>query len=590
MARRSRRGGRRHRRRGPAEGAPTAAPAAAPAAARPDPSGLPTTSDTVPLTDLLKLLHHDAPEIQCATARILQALKIFNPAAREHLLFVLNHGPETVRSYVMDALQAGADEAPLESYVGLLGTSPAMTQKAAGLLARQGPAALELLTLRIRGGGGDEFRRAALQTIHRIGGVDGVRRLVELIPDLEASPELLRFAVEQAAALLPVLKEEERAALTAVVSDALRAAAKEKQGPATAALLRLLGRLRDPDSLTLLLSFIGKAQEPPILAACLGALNALGDLPEKVHENVFPKLLGVLEHEDFDNIVRPALSLLERIPADKSMAPALQKLHKSAHRSVRAFALRQLGAVGAPRSFEQMMEAMASTERKESEAARQALSSNKVYITPLAEAFRAAKTSEEAWAIGRLLQNHRADLPRTLLGSLATYTAGLIGERSPLFQATFELLRAASPALLQETVYERGKDLYERQKYVEAIEFLKHLDRHDLATGDSDLLLAMARIAIGPRDPARAARDRHPGLLLLGRLARRTDFDIAAALRKIKGGLRPEDLLFAGYYLVELTGVDRALGGEMLKYLAANYRSSEAARSASTRLKTERIR
>jgi hypothetical protein len=536
----------------------------------------------VPLADLLTLLHHESSEIQCAAARILQTLKISNPAAREHLLHLLNHGPEAVRSYAMDALQASATDAPLEHYVSLLGSSPAMTQKASDLLVKQGAAALALLAERVAAGGAEEFRRAALQTIQRIGGDEAARRLLELVPSL--SPDLQRFAVEQIASLAAGLPPEPRAALAADAAERVRAAAKEKKPDTTAALVRLLGRLRDPESLTLLLSLLGKAQETPILASALGAMAVFGELPAKLHEPVFQKLLGVLEHDEFDAVVRPALAILERLPPDKSNIPALQKLHKSQHRSVRAFALRLLGAMGSAKSFEQMVEALGSQERKEADAAREALATNKVYIGPLADAFRAAKTPEEAWTIGRILQRHRGDLPRGLITGLADETAGLTGKQSPLFQAYFELLRSAAPDVLQQTFYERGRELFGRQKYAEAADVLKHLDRHDLATGDSDLLLAMARIAVGPKDAARAARERHPGLLLLGRLARRAEFDVAAALKKLKTGLRPEDLLFAGYYLVELTGVDRALGGELLKYLAANYRNAAA------RLKTERIR
>jgi HEAT repeat protein len=582
MARRSRRGGRRHRR-----GGRPAAPAAAQAPPL-DRSTLPKTDETVPLTDLLELLHQASPELQCAACRVLGALKLGSPAAREHLLFLLKAATDAVRGYAMDALRTIGGETPVESYVALLGSSPAMSPKAADELVRQGPAALPVLAERLKAGAPDEFTRAALGVLQRIGTADAARLMLECLPQL--SPEMQRPASDQIMAIAPSLDPKQLDELRSDAGERLRAAARENKTDATAALLRLLGRLRDPEVLTLLLSFIGKGQATPVLAAAVGAIDLLGDPPPKMHATLFQKLLTVLDHEDYDQVVRPAIKTLERIPVQKAVAPALEKLSASPHRSVRAYALRQLGQLGGKDSFEAMREGLQSKEHKVSDAARLALSSNPAFIEPLASVLRSAKTAEEAWNISRILQRHRERFPQGLLNQLADATAAMIGSPSPLFQAHFELLRSVAPELLKETLYEKGKALFGRKKYAEAIDALRHLDRHDLAGGDSDLLLALARIAVGPKEAARAGRDHHPGLLLLARVARRSDFDVGAALRRIRAGLQPEDLLFAGFALVEKTGVDRAMGAALLKFLAAQFRSTESGRSAAARLRTERIR
>lgn len=553
-----------------------------------DRSNLPTTTEMVSLADILELLHAEALEVQCASARILGALKLSSPAAREHLLHELNHGPETLRGYAMDALQNLAAEAPIEQFAGLLGTTPAMTQKASDQLVKAGAEALPVLAARIGADASPEFNRAALQTVQRIGSADATGILLDATEKLTG--ELQRFALEQLVAALPSLSPEQRASLGEDAATRLRRTSREKQQETTVILLRLLGRLRDPEMLPLVTSFIAKTQDAPVLAAAVGAVHNLGEIPAKLHPVVFQKLLVALEHDDYDQIVKPALRTLERIPVTKTMAGAIQKLEKSQHRSVRAFALAQVGALGTPKAFDQLIEALGSPEVKVADAARHALTTNKSYVAPLVAALRDAKTTEEAWRLGRILQRHKDDLPKSAVSSIASGMGSMLGKPSPQFQAYFELLRSVDPELLKSSLFEKGKALFLRKKYAEAADVLRHLDRHDLASGDSDLMLAICRIAGGQKDLTRVARDRHPGLLLLGRIARRVDFDVTAALKRMKGGVEADDLLFAGYFLVERQGVDRAMGGTLLKFVAESFRSSEAGKSAAARLKTERIR
>lgn len=542
----------------------------------------------VSLAHVLELLHDSSAEVQCAAARVIGAMRLESPSARAHLLHVLQNSSESVRGYAMDALQKMGGETPLEQYAALLGGSPAITRKASDMLMQEGHRALPILADRVRASGSDEHTRAAMQTIQRIGSIEAAQLLINLIVDL--SPDLKRFALDQFMAVLPSLSAPQRAEVRSSAAEQLHKTPAARQKETAITLLHLLGRMRDPADLDLMLSYTGRGAAPEVLSAAVGAIQNLGELPTRVHATVFLKLLPVLDSDNFDQIVKPALRTLEHIPPQRSMSPQLQKLNRSKHRSVRAYALRSLGMLGVAKSFPQLLEALKSKERKVVDAAKSALGSSRTYVQPLVAALRAAKTADEAWTLGRVLQHQRENLGKGILNSLASTTLGLIGSQSQLFQAYFELLRSAAPELLRQTFHDKGRALFLRKKYKEAADVLRYLDRHDLASGDSDLLLAMARVAVGNKDLTRVARDRHPGLLLLGRIARRTEFDVAASLKKIKGGLNPDDLLFAGFYLVERTGVDRTLGGRLLKFVSTTFRSSKAGRSASARLKTERIR
>lgn len=533
----------------------------------------------------LDLLSSTQTDVQIAAAIVIGELKLDDPALRDALAKLLREAREQVRVHALDTLEKLGGDLPIDAITSLLAAPGDLGRRAQEIVARQGPSSVQQLLAQIKDDTPVSVARSVISTIARTATFETVEALMTIIP--KVSTDLQRGASDEVARIIAGLPKEDQAKAYAAMEALVDNADPKNDARTLVTAIHLLRRARHPSPGAMFIKHVAKTYAAEVRSAALVGLSEITVIPEREHANVFTKLLPVLDEDDFDRLVRPALVTLGRVPVARSMGPSLEKLNKSKHRSVRAYALRALGSLGAQKSTKTLLNALGAEERKVFESAAEALGTNPNYIPQLVNSLKAAKTSEEAWRIAAVLGRHREGIPKPQLKEFAQKALTLAETRTGPFSAYFELLRAAAPDLLRETFTDSGRKLFNQKLFPKAINVLRHLDRPDLARPDSDFLLALSYLEMGDQH---TTRDRHPGLAILSRLARNDAFKIAAELKDLKKVLDPESLLAAGVYFAERIGVEHNFGVEILKFVKASYPKTLFADRAALKLKGERVR
>jgi HEAT repeat protein len=537
-----------------------------------------------PEADLLQrlcaLVDHENPEVRCAAALVLGMLEVRHPSVRNALARAANSDNEILRGYALQGLaRIEPNERPLEPLIEMLAASPELARRAAAALREAGPRAVGPLVHAIQNR--PPLRDAALRMLAEIAAPEALDGLYEIAAgagdDLAASAiQLIRERIAQwgdpqalAARAAELLHKRDPSRHPGVAREAIRLLRACGGAAATGELLRLA--------------------EHRARAVRDEALRALAemDIPPDLHDRTFRRLLPRLKSKNYDEDVRPCIHVLRRLDYSSAHFARLRALLKSEHRSVRAFAVRAIGRIGGAAAARIVLDALRDPERKVQEAAATVLATDSRYLTPLCAAFQSATDPADASRLGALLARHKDSLDARILRGFVRRALDALAGKGGLFQPPFEVVRAANPDLLRSEFLKRGVEELRRKRFDAARKILRHLDRDDLATSDSDIALAAAIAGDAPKDFARVPPELGRAFVVLMRAVRREDRNVVEELARYRAALGPRPYLFLGFHLAEKPGLEREFASALLRFVARTFRGTEEARIADRKSKAE---
>lgn len=513
------------------------------------------------LDKICGMLAEGSAELQCAAAMVLGELKSKDAAVRRALVQALKSSNDTVRLYAVEALAKIGAEEVVPHLIPLLGAAAPLKSRAMKVISEAGSAVIDALREKQKDAD-PEIRKGILEALAKIGKEDATDLLLRSMKDRD--PSVLAQAVSSFQNVVGSMSDSVRK------STAKKVLAFLKSGVSVVPSLQILGTLRDASVAKHLLRFTDRKQPAETRTAALRALAAFPFGSES--RQFFPKLLPLLEETDW---MKPALEVLERMKPD---VRRVFRLLEHANPAVRAFALRALGAVAAAESAEALVAALGSPDREIAEAAAAALRSNPGFVRFLIPLLATEPDLSRAWKIVDVLRTLPGGLDAKTRKALLERCLKLLEKRDERYRVYFELLRTVALDELRAALLRKGRAATAKKRYDEAEQVLRLLEPDDMATGESDYALAIARLKQRKNDPA---------ILLFAKLQRREDFPLAKQIEKDTRLFAPGDLLHLGFRFIERQGAERDFGAQVLQIVTRRFASSREGTVAKQKLKTQ---
>ncbi len=525
---------------------------------------------------IVKMLETGTAELQCAAAMVLGELA--SPAAHKALLQALKSENETLRVYSVEALgKINAKEAA-PHLVPLLASGGRLRARIQQVLVAIGDEVVPLLQKHIDKAE-PALRSAILEVLGQFKSVDLSDTMFDALTD--KNPDVVRQGAEGLRTRFASLAGPEREKAVKQVTGFL----DRKLSPASAATgIRLLAVLKDPSSVKPLLKFLGKKEDLAVRQAALEALGAV-DLGKEA-ERVGSAVIGLLDEEP---LVSSAIIALARARVGRDESDKLLKLVDSRIAAVRLFALRALGATGGARAAEGLVKGLHSSDGRIVDESQQALKSNAAFAPALLKSLTAEEDINRAWKLANILRTYREAFDKPTVKAFLAKFLKMYDKRSALFQVYFEILRSVAPSELREAIVDRGRELMKKRKFDDAERILRLVSRDDLATGESDFVLAEALLVTLRKEIATARLDRSQAVGLFSKLIRRGEFPVMKELERDAAKLGSDSLLYLGFVLAERQGVERDLGAAVLKLVVKKFGRSKDGETARQKLKTQGV-
>lgn len=538
------------------------------------------------LDKICAMLEDGSAELQCAAALVLGELKPKDAVAKKALLKALKSPNEQVKVYALEALARIDPLQALPHLAPLLAGAEPLRRRVTQILVELGPKAAPVLKKQLDAAEDPAVRKGVLEVLGQLTEVDTTDALFAglLDPDLEVVKKAAQAYRQRIEAMPPA----DRSTALKKILEFMESPRVRKAKSALAPCLLIVGSLRDPSAAKALLGYLDRKLPPAVRNH---ALLALGSLPLEgaAAQAVAAKLLPLLEEGDFNEIVKPALDVLFKVPPPRGQDARLFELLKSGAAPVKTYAIRAVGGQGSRKAAVALLDALYGDDPRVSDAAAGALRSNPDFVPALAQALARSEKPADAWRVAGLLRTFRNVLGKAEVRGFLSKGLALQAKEDERAPAYFDLVRAADPELLRDTLLKKGRELLARKKAEDAERHLRLLGRDDVATPESDLALAISRLLLQRLDVAAAGRDRGEALALFGKVARREGFPFVKSLEKHASLLGPRGLLYLGFALIERQGAERDAGASVLKLVGKKYGSREEGKVARQKLKTQGI-
>ena len=531
---------------------------------------------------LCALLQSPDRELARAAARVIGALHLVEDEAVRALEGALKGGAREVRAAALDAITSIGGETGYELIEPLLADPGELGRKAAEAVAAMGAGVLPKLAARLEPAEETE-RRRILEIASRTGGAAATDLILR-------SLELGRTGPDSAGWLATGLLQadpSDRERLAARI-DAFLKTKRARENPAAAeAAVGVLGRVAGPADQRRLLDL---AMSPISAAARRSAIEALGRIAGSapLDEPVVDALFSLLRDDDFTHIAAPSMAALEHAKLSASHAGALIGFLRGNDPALRRFAAAALGQVDGSRSAQALLAVLEGDNPELRQRAALSLARLRSAVGPVAEALAVAPDAPTAWILARILLPQDARLRPELAATLAKAGAAWLEAGDPRGEAVVALLRERHAEALRGASLQRVPRLKKSRRPAEILNLLRPSTRDGVPPpAELRYEIAIAEIAQGKKDVVREARVGHPGLAALEELARLPDFDLLGRLRREKSYLSPDDFYLVGCHFAERPHAERALGGELLRWLAKTYPGENAAQAATSKLLME---
>lgn len=535
------------------------------------------------LEKVVALLDSEECELRWAAAKILGALKLREDAVIPALAKALASDDQRLRLAALDAIAAigGTDAyeqvAPLLEEPGDLGT------RAMNAVAEMGTGVLGRLKRRF-GDAGATGRRRILAIAAQLRGADGLDLIVRAL-DKGHADAVLALSDRLATGLERGTLRERKAFLRRIEKFLSSATAKRKP-ESTGAAIDLLARILGMDAQHQLIAYATEERPPAVRRRSLEALALLA--PRGLDSDLLTRVLGLLQDSDFPNVVAPAMSVLEAAKLNASHAEVLLECMRGDDPALRRFAVTALGQVDTPRSAAALLEVLRGDNPDLQKRAAVALAKQTSAVAPVADSLAEAADARTAWVLARILHPHAHRLKPDRVARLATAAAAWLAPGDPRAEAVLTVLRDYHLEAIAEANLKRVKRIRRERAAGEIVNLIRPLLRDGLPPAPSvGYELALAEIMRGPKDVVREVRLTNAGLQGLERLLHEPDFSLLTRLKRDKAVLTPEEYYLIGCHFAERSYADRALGGELLRWLVQTFPDDTSAQAAEHKLLME---
>lgn len=540
-----------------------------------------TTQDPI-LERIHALLRAPERETARAAARVLGALAVFTPEGVAALGEALGSSDRELRLAALDALGSIGGEAAFDHIEKALADPGDLGRRAAEALVAAGTAALPRLAARLDRA--DEVeRRRILEVAGRVRGpaaADLVLRALEL-------GHVDREAVAGLSGALLDAEPGDRERIVARLEAFLEERRAQERPEAAEAAIGVLARIAETKDQPRLLALARSAPTPESRRAAieaLGRIAAAGPLDPAVVDGLF----ALVEDPDYAHVAAPAMASLETSRLTAAHATRLIAYLTGNDPALRRFAASALGQVDTPRSAAALLSVFQGDNPELRQRAALSLTKLRSSVGPTAEALAQVSDAQTAWVLARILLPQVARLRPEQVAALAKSGAAWLEAGDPRGEAIVALLRERHGEALREACLARVAKLKKARKPAEILNLLRPAARDGPEPPlDVRYEIALAEVAAGKKDVVREARLGHPGLAVLEELARLPDFDLLARLRREKAYLAAEDYYLIGCHFSERPHAERALGGELLRWLVKTFPEESVAQAATNKLLME---
>jgi hypothetical protein len=480
-----------------------------------------------------------------------------------------------LRLAAIDALgRLRAEEAlgPLEIFVRQGGPELESAVQAASNLGARGVKAMSKIMAEVT----PSLRSRVAAVLARSGTGGGLVATAHALVDPD--PKVVDAAARSLAAEVPSFSTAQKHALARFLSDSL-GPKQELAAKTEAAMLRLLGTLRDAKAENIFWARLGPERTPEVRAA---ALQALGHDAAPTSAVRLQSLVACAAEADFQ-IVAPALMILKKLPAGTKNAKLWLKLLDAPDVATRRFAVEKLAGVETAEVARGLVDQLAHPDRALRDEARQALLCHAKGRQALLDKLLAVESAEEGWDLARALappMKEFADgLRARVLEQAARYHDRDDRRAAPLLY----FLREIALGWTRDELEAKALALRQKKKYAEAAGYY-HLLAHDPACAENIRFeLAAAGLKLSGHDPAVEARQADHALGQFGRLLQNPSFDLLGHVTKAKW-LDVGDLYYLGFHFVEQTHRARDFGKEILELVVKRLPRSEIGKNARKKL------
>lgn len=536
------------------------------------------------LLELCSLVQEGEAEVRRAAARVLGAMRPPAPEVVEALSQALGAQDTGLRLAALEALASIGGAKAYERVTPLLDEESDVGRRAVEVATGVGRPMLPFLR-RHFDRAGEAGRRRILQVAAQLRTPEAFDLVLRALESGQGAAVLEASRVVQEGA--PGLSPEERTAIAGKMSAFLRSPAAQKSPDGAAAAVDLLARVSGEGNIDLLMENARPKRPPVVRRRALEALARL-NAGHRLEPALAGELLTFLRDPDYSNVVQPAMAVLESASLGAVHCAPLLALLRGEDPALRRFAVSALGQVDTPTSAAALLAVLRGDNPDLQERAAASLGRQKAALPLLVEALPESGDVRTAWSISRILQPQAGSLKPAHVEAIAKTAAAWLEPGDPRAEALLALLRSRFSGQLLDACMARVRRVRRGRAPGEIANLLRPLVRDGVSLpAEARYELALAEVMRGKKDTAREARVTHPGLALLEDLARDPEFGLLARLKREKTTLNGEELYLIGCHFSERANSDRALGGDLLHFVAAHFPGEECSQAALTKLNME---
>ncbi|MGQ0614504.1 MAG: HEAT repeat domain-containing protein [Planctomycetaceae bacterium] len=544
-----------------------------------EPSGSPKEET---LSRVCALLESADPELSAAAARVLGALRRPESRVVEALGRALKREQPALEAAALDALAALGGAEALSAVVPLLNRQGEVGNRAMEVVAGMGSGVLGFLAKELERSG-ENGRKRILQVAARLRGAEGVDLLLTGLKAGYAGPEAVSWIAEA----LNGVGAEDRARLASRLEQFLRSDRVRKSPRAAAEAAGLLAGIAGPKEQGRLLQCAVDPTSPAARGAALEALQRVAR-ESPLDAEVVQGLFGLITDPDYTQVAARAMRILESVALPAAETARILGHLKGGDPALKRFAANALGQIDTAKSAEALLELLRGDNPELQKRSAVSLARLKSAVPLVVEALAAASDATNAWVLARILMPQIVRLKGEQVSLLADAGAAWLETGDPRGEAIVALLRERHMDALLDAGMARVKRLKRGRKAGEILNLLSPpLRDAGAAPVEIRYEMALAEILRGKKDVVREARAGHPGLRALEGLARDAAFDLLGRLRREKSYLVPEAYYLIGCHFAERHGPDRALGGELLRWLVKTFPEEPVSQPAANKLVME---
>jgi HEAT repeat protein len=530
------------------------------------------------------MLSDPRAERRYAAAIVLAELKAKDPSTIKALMDALGGEDRRLCRYAVEALaEARAVKAVGAVTPLLVDPDPEIRQAAEAFLLATGDPATPVLQRALKDGG-PEMRRAASSILAKLGGESGVDAMLSSIDG--SDPALLDRTRAALARAVPSLEGRQAAAFAAKLQTRCKELIKKGDGEGAGTALRVLGEIKQFDSLGFLQSFTGTKYPGPVRR---GALSGLArpmaeSKPSKKRDTLIEELLEVLSEDSYEDVVRPALTALHSAPVPVALVGKLVKLLEAPQPAARQLAIRKLGEIGTPAATRALVRVLATGDQVSKGAAREAIGRLPQASPLLLDALLEAGSADEARMIAGALRPRAGELSAADRKRLAEGALDALVEGWPRAEALSELARHACGDVLCASALEHARKLRKKGDKKGSLAIMRAVAGLPGFDDAARFELAVMGLAGASGPMVRVARSTDPVLGPFVRLLE-SGFPLPAKLAKEKS-IGDEQLFFLGFAFAEShDDSERELGCEVLGIVADRSPRSKLGKSAKNKIR-----